>query len=103
MTTDLPTGSGADGLRGSRDPATGQIYFPARVLAADGSLRLCEPVALSQRGRLASWTRFAGRFYGQVDLPEGVRIQGRLGEGQHRIGADYHLCSDADGWRFDRV
>lgn len=89
-------------LQGSRDPQSGQTYFPARALVADGSLRKSEPVELSRAGHLVTWTTFAGTCFGQVDLPEGVRIQGRLGDGPHKIGAAYTLATDSDGWRFDR-
>lgn len=90
-------------LVGSRDPGTGQVYFPARALAADGSLRDCEPLPLSRKGRLVTWTKFAGTFFGQIDLPEGVRLQGRLGEGPHTIGETCVLTADDQGWRFDSV
>lgn len=92
-------------LRGAKDEAGGQSYFPFRPLAADGSLRPCAEVALSREGVLYSWTRFAGVFYGQIDLPEGVRIQTTLGEGPHEIEAPYRLTilPEGQGWRFDRV
>ena len=107
MTAELDTGGARPRLIGSRDPVTGQVYFPARALAADGSLRPCEAVTLAGAGRLVTWTRFAGEFFGQVDLPEGVRIQGRLAEGPHEIGAPYALEVEqpAEGparWRFRR-
>ncbi|MCB1405852.1 MAG: hypothetical protein KDK01_06190 [Rhodobacteraceae bacterium] len=97
----------ADGtprLVGSRDQETGQTYFPYRPLAADGSLRPCEEVLLSGKGALYSWTRFAKRFYGQIDLPEGVRVQCEIDDGPHEIGGIYRLEVIADGddakWRF---
>lgn len=107
MTAELDTTGDTPRLIGSRDPATGQVYFPQRALAADGSLRPCEALVLSDRGRLVTWTRFAGEFFGQVDLPEGVRVQGRLGDGPQEIGADYVLDVEtpAEGparWRFRR-
>ncbi|MDR5653181.1 hypothetical protein [Ruixingdingia sedimenti] len=102
---DLTTDSaGAPRLRGARDPASGACHFPFRPLSTDGSLRPCTEIALSDRGILYTWTRFAGRFYGQVDLPEAVRIQTELGEGPHDIGAPYRLdiAPDGAGWRFVR-
>lgn len=93
-------------LAGSRDPSNGQTYFPARALVADGSLRPCESINLSPTGILASWTRLVDRHFGQVDLPEGVRVQTLLSDGPHEIGASYRLqVADKDGtmeWSFTR-
>lgn len=98
--------TGGQALRGARDPASGACYFPFRPLTPDGTLRQCEPVALSRAGVLHTWTRFGHKDYGQVDLPEGVRVPCRLGEGPHEIGASYHLevttADDKTSWRFDR-
>lgn len=95
---------GTPQLVGSRDQETGQTYFPFRPLAADGSLRPCEEVLLSGKGTLYSWTFFAKRFYGQIDLPEGVRVQCEIDEGPHEIGGIYHLEVTEHGndtkWRF---
>ncbi|AJE45055.1 hypothetical protein [Celeribacter indicus] len=95
-------------LLGSRDPATGQVYFPPRTLSADGALTRCEEVELSREGILHTWTQMGGRFYGQVDLPEKVRIQCVLAPGVPEIGAVYRLeAAAADdgaaGWRFARA
>ena len=91
-------------LLGSRDPGTGQTYFPRRAYAADGSLRETEPVILSPRGTLYSWTALSPEMhYGQIDLPEGVRIQCEIAPGDHAIGADYTLCLlDDRKWGFRR-
>lgn len=102
----IEAGNGGHALRGARDPASGEHYFPFRALTPDGTLRQCEPVALSLAGVLHSWTRFGGKDYGQIDLPEGVRVLCLLGEGPHEIGAPYRLeVMTEDGairWRFDR-
>lgn len=91
-------------LLGSRDPITGETYYPPRQLAVDGSLRRCEPVELSNEGTLYAWTEFSKVAYGQIDLPEGPRILSRLAPGQHEIGANYALEADADNqWRFRRA
>jgi len=94
-------------LLGSRDPATGETFFPPRALAIDGSLRETEPVELSPEGTLHTFTSFMGTDYGQVDLPEGVRVQGVLGAGPHEIGARYVLQIVGEGedarWRFTRA
>lgn len=88
-------------LLGSRDPATGDIYHPPRTFAADGSLRRCESVELSDHGVLYAWTELGDTVYGQVDLPEGVRILSRLAPGSHAIGATYVLEADPEHhWRF---
>lgn len=105
--SDLVDEGGEVRLRGSRDSATGQIYFPFRALAADGSLRPCEPVALTREGLLFSWTRMGKHCFGQVDLPEGVRVQTPLGDGDHQTGTRYGLdvATGEDGqtnWRFIR-
>lgn len=98
--------AGRVALQGSRDPSSGECYFPSRPLVADGTLRRCEPVTLSREGVLHTWTTFAGADYGQVDLPEGVRIQCELGDGPHEIGARYRLAvttgDDGTAWRFER-
>lgn len=95
-------------LLGSRDPATGQVYFPPRTLSADGALRPCEPTELSCEGRLYSFTRMGDRLFGQIDLPEKVRLQTRLAPGTPEIGALYRLEAAAEGggqngWRFARA
>lgn len=94
--------NGVPALRGSRDPGTGQIYFPARALSADGSLRECDEVELSREGTLYSYTSMGPIWYGQVDLPERVRIQCELGPGPREIGAPYRLAAreDGTGWWF---
>jgi uncharacterized OB-fold protein len=95
-------------LRGSRDDVSGQVYFPPRALSADGELRDCVPVDLSPEGTLYSFTRMGDTWYGQIDLPEKVRIQCVLGPGPREIGAHYRLAAspqDGDsrpntGWWF---
>jgi len=93
-------------LLGSRDPKSGDVYFPPRKVAADGSLRACEPVDLSSKGRLYAFTTFGGRTYGQVDLPEKVRILTILTGSDHVIGEAYELDvtpGDAPSWSFRRA
>lgn len=95
-------------LVGSRDTLTGQVYFPPRALSADGALRETETVELSRQGTLYTWTRFAGTSFGQIDLPEGVRIQTLLDDDAPVIGATYEITgakdpSGATSWRFARA
>lgn len=74
-------------LSASRDAATGQTYVPPRELAADGSLRACEPIEVPACGVLYSWTEYRGEHYGIVNLDCGARIQVLLAPGEHVIGA----------------
>jgi acyl dehydratase len=98
---DAAAESGGGVLHGSRDPISGDCYFPVRALSVDGTLRELEQVDLPRTGRLYSWTSFGGRDYGQVDLDDGVRLQVPLGPGPHEIGADYLLEGDVDkDWWF---
>lgn len=91
-------------LRGSRDPETGDVYFPVRTYSVDGTLRELEEVALSSRGVLYTCTTFMdGRVFGQVDLPEGVRLQGELTGDDHTIGSHYRVVGDATNWRFEHA
>lgn len=91
-------------LRGSRDPRTGETYFPERALSVDGTLSRLQPVDLAAHGVLYSWTSFDGVHFGQVDLADGVRLPARLGAGPHEIGAEYRLAGDvATEWWFARA
>lgn len=104
---DLMEHDGPPQLKGSRDPATGQVYFPFRAVAADGSLRPCVPLALSRQGVLITFTRMGKQCFGQIDLPEGVRVQTLLDDGDHRTGDRYVLDvvageGEDTSWRFKR-
>ena len=113
----MPNGDEQPRLIGSYSPAADKYFFPRR--------RRCpltggpvEDVLLSPTGELYAWTyvesawmgksRFGstgdGHGVGQVDLPEGVRVQSiLLGEmGDWEIGMPmqlevYPLMTDADG------
>lgn len=76
-------------LLGCRCKACGEVYFPIRHRCAKGEcLSFCEEVTLSRTGTLYTWTYVhhpkygkqqmedAPYMVGQVDLPEGTRIQG---------------------------
>jgi len=99
---EAPAGSGP--LRGSRDPANGEVYFPPRALSVDGRLRPLADAELAAGGVLYSWTTYEGTAYGQVDLADGVRLQARLSAGDHEIGAPYRIAGSPDGdWWFERA
>lgn len=77
-------------LLGSRCPACGEHLFPRRVVCARCLHEGCEDVELGPEGTLHTWTyvhvpRFGDRSrqgggygVGQVDLPEGPRVQAVL-------------------------
>ena len=77
-------------LLGSRCPACGEHFFPRRMVCAKCLHEGCEDVEMGPRGRLWTWTfvhvpLFAKKDakvdaygVGQVDLPEGPRIQAIL-------------------------
>jgi acyl dehydratase len=87
-------------LAASRDPGTGQVFYPARALSVDGRLRPLDDTTLATEGVLYAWTTYAGTAYGQVDLDDGVRLQVRLAPGEHEIGARYRLATSPDGQRW---
>ena len=77
-------------LLGSRCPACGEHFFPRRHVCAKCLAEGCEDVELGPRGRLWTWTyvhvplfakkdkRVDAYGVGQVDLPEGPRVQAIL-------------------------
>jgi uncharacterized OB-fold protein len=76
-------------LLGSRCRACGEVFFPRRVVCARCLGRDCEDKSLGPRGVLWTWTwcflplfgsrRSDGGYgVGQVDLPEGPRVQAVL-------------------------
>lgn len=73
-------------LLGTRCRACGEHFFPRRATCAKCLGRDAEDVLLSENGTLYSWSHvrmplfkaqkdWEGYFVGQIDLPEGVRIQ----------------------------
>jgi uncharacterized OB-fold protein len=86
-------------LLGSRCPRCGEHFFPRRVVCASCLYEGCDDVLLGPRGRLHTWTYvhvplFAKRDasvgsygVGQVDLPEGPRVQAILVGGPD----DFHI------------
>jgi uncharacterized OB-fold protein len=92
-------------LLGSRCTACGEHFFPRRHVCARCLAEGCEDVLLGPRGRLWTWTyvhvplfakkdaRVDAYGVGQVDLPEGPRVQAILlgGPDDFRIGIDMEL------------
>ena len=92
-------------LLGSRCRACGEVLFPRRAVCAKCLAQDAEDVLLGPRGRLWTWTFVHVPFFGsrradvggygvgQVDLPEGPRIQAVLsgGPGDFRIGMEMEL------------
>ena len=92
-------------LLGSRCGGCGEHFFPRRHVCARCLAEGCEDVELGPRGRLWTWTyvhvplfakkdaRVDAYGVGQVDLPEGPRVQAILvgGPDDFRIGMDMEL------------
>jgi uncharacterized OB-fold protein len=80
-------------LLGSRCTACGEVFFPRRVVCARCLHTGCEDVELGPGGTLYTWTYVHMPFFGrkeadrvgygvgQVDLPEGPRVQAVLSGG----------------------
>ena len=87
-------------LLGSRCRACGEHFFPRRAVCARCLAQGCDDVLLGPRGTLWTWTWVHVPFFGkkqaggsgygvgQVDLPEGPRIQAVLSgaQGDFAIG-----------------
>ena len=92
-------------LLGSRCGSCGEHFFPRRHVCARCLAEGCEDVLLGPRGRLWTWTyvhvplfakkdaRVDAYGVGQVDLPEGPRVQAILvgGPEDFRIGIEMEL------------
>jgi uncharacterized OB-fold protein len=92
-------------LLGSRCGACGEHFFPRRLVCAKCLAEGCEDVLLGPRGRLWTWTyvhvplfakkdsRVDAYGVGQIDLPEGPRVQAILvgGPEDFRIGIEMEL------------
>jgi uncharacterized OB-fold protein len=92
-------------LLGSRCRACGERQFPRRVVCAKCLAEDLEDVLLGPRGKLYTWTyvhvplfgslraEVGGYGVGQVDLPEGPRVQAVLsgGPGDFAIGMELEL------------
>jgi uncharacterized OB-fold protein len=93
-------------LLGSLCPACGEYFFPRRFVCARCLAEGTQDVLLSSRGALYTWTyvyfplfggkrgdHAGGYGVGQVDLPEGPRVQAVLSGGPDafRIGMEMEL------------
>ncbi|OBB99645.1 MULTISPECIES: hypothetical protein [unclassified Gordonia (in: high G+C Gram-positive bacteria)] len=90
-------------LEGSRDPRTGQCYWPKRTFSVDGELVRLDDVELPSTGELAAFVSAGDRCFGYVDLPGDVRLITELGTGPHEVGASYRAVVTESGRRFDRA
>jgi uncharacterized OB-fold protein len=98
-------------LLGSRCRACGEVLFPRRAVCAKCLAQALDDVQLGPRGTLYTWTwvhvplfgsrraDLGGYGVGQVDLPEGPRVQAVLSGGPRdfRIGMPMELELEALG------
>lgn len=101
-------------LLGSRCPACGEQFFPRRLVCARCLHEGCEDVLLGPRGTLWTWTYVHvplfgkkdadvdGYGVGQVDLPEGPRVQSILVGGPDDFAIGMELELDLEELRPDR-
>ena len=92
-------------LLGSRCSACAEVFFPRRIVCAKCLARDTQDVLLGPRGSLYTYTychvpmfgkldaKVSGYAVGQVDLPEGPRVQSVLtgGPDDFRIGMELEL------------
>ena len=92
-------------LLGSRCSACAEVFYPRRLVCARCLHEGCDDVELSTRGRLWTWTYVHVPLFakkdrsvdaygvGQVDLPEGPRVQAILvgGPDDFEIGMELEL------------
>lgn len=100
-------------LLGSRCPACGEHFFPRRQVCAKCLAEGCEDVELGPRGRLWTWTyvhvplfakkdaRVDAYGVGQVDLPEGPRVQSILQGDRDEFAIGMEMELDLESLRTD--
>ena len=100
-------------LLGSRCGACGEHFFPRRHVCARCLAEGCDDVELGPRGRLWTWTyvhvplfakkdaRVEGYGVGQVDLPEGPRVQSILRGGPDDLAIGMEVELDLESLRTD--
>jgi uncharacterized OB-fold protein len=100
-------------LLGSRCGACGEHFFPRRLVCAKCLAEGCDDVELGPRGRLWTWTyvhvplfakkdaRVDAYGVGQVDLPEGPRVQSILRGGPDDFAIGMEMELDLESLRID--
>ncbi len=100
-------------LLGSRCGACGEVFFPRRHVCAKCLAEGCDDVELGPRGRLWTWTyvhvplfakkdaRVDAYGVGQVDLPEGPRVQSILRGGPDELANGMEMELDHESLRTD--
>jgi uncharacterized OB-fold protein len=100
-------------LLGSRCGTCGEHFFPRRHVCARCLAEGCDDVELGPRGRLWTWTyvhvplfakkdaRVDAYGVGQVDLPEGPRVQSILDGGPDDFTIGMELELDLESLRTD--
>ncbi len=110
----IPEGPGqAPRLLGSRCAACAEVFFPRRVVCAKCLHRGTEDVELGPRGTLHTWTychiplfgkldaEVPGYGVGQIDLPEGPRVQSVLSGARDELRMGMELELDLEVLRTD--
>jgi uncharacterized OB-fold protein len=100
-------------LLGSRCPSCGEHFFPRRHVCARCLAEGCDDVELGPRGTLWTWTyvhvplfakkdrRVDAYGVGQVDLPEGPRVQAILVGDRDEFSIGMELELDLETLRVD--
>lgn len=100
-------------LLGSCCPACGEHFFPRRLVCARCLAEGCEDVELGPTGTLWTWTyvhvplfakkdaQVSAYGVGQVDLPEGPRVQALLLGGRDDFEIGMELVLDLETLRTD--
>lgn len=100
-------------LRGSRCPSCAEVFYPRRLVCAKCLHEGTEDVLLSTRGTLHTWTwvhvplfakvdaEVSAYAVGQVDLPEGPRVQAILLGGPDDFTIGMTLVLDLETLRQD--
>ena len=100
-------------LLGSRCPACGEHFFPRRLVCAACLHEGCEDAELGPSGRLHTWTYVHVPLFakkdgsvstygvGQVDLPEGPRVQAILLGGREDFNIGMALELDLETLKTD--
>jgi uncharacterized protein len=100
-------------LLGSRCGVCGEHFFPRRHVCAKCLAEGCDDLELGPRGRLWTWTyvhvplfakkdaRVDAYGVGQVDLPEGPRVQSILQGGPDDLAIGMEMELDLESLRTD--